>query len=221
MCARHAVIRNAPEALIVSVDVVQKSGKTIVRQAELVELMNRICQIIPPFPRCAAAAPDEFDHHVARELAGILRAGPVGDVSVRDNPRTASPACQRYRQAPCDIDVIDHLASMDGGQNVLCYVGAEAEGAPDTRAAAIQTENQSRIFRRAAVNVRIDAKRAMIAAQQRRLRFDEREIRPPHQGAVGKYPNFVFACHCHRRQDYRCAGSVAPAEVRASREMAA
>ena len=108
------------------------------------------------------------------------------------------------------------VAEINRGKDFVRRFGTKAKSAPDAGAATVQAENKAGVFRRAAVNVGINAKGAMISAQQGRLRFDKLKIGPPHEGAVGKYPNFVFACQSHRFQDCRCAGSVASAEVRAS-----
>src|SRR4029077_18293285 len=58
-------------------------------------------------------------------------------------------------------------------------------------AAAVQTEHEARLFRRATMVERVDAQRAVFADQARRNLLDDLEARPPHQRSVAENPQVV------------------------------
>ena len=89
MYAPLAVSPNAPEGLIFGVDVTQKCGETIIRQTQLVKVMNCIRQIITSIACRSVAVADELDHDIAFEFSGILQTSSIGGVSVRHNARRA------------------------------------------------------------------------------------------------------------------------------------
>ena len=97
----------------------------------------------------------------------------------------------RWLTETYDCEVVTFTADLGQGEE-LDPVRGKAE------AAGVKPENQAGTLRRAPVNMRINAKGAVIPAQQGRRRFDEFEIGPPHQGAVGEHPYIVCTGAGHK-----------------------
>src|SRR5690606_28403405 len=73
------------------------------------------------------------------------------------------------------------------------------------RAAPVQAEHQAGAFRRAAVDARPQAQRAVVAAQGGQATLFEGEIRPPDQRAVAVHPYVIACAPMPERVVKRCA----------------
>lgn len=179
------------------------------RLIQLAEMMNRFSQIVSCLARYTPSITDQFDGGFMIEPTCILQARAVGGVGTCEHPWSVLSLGQGDWQLPRDVDLIDHFPRMDMGKNIRSCILPKAEGTPDAGAANIKAEHQAGITRRTAIDVGIDAKGTMIAAQECRLGFSELEFWPPHQRTIGEYPYSIFGRFSHHRQDIGCMRSLA------------
>ncbi len=126
-------------------------------------------------------SPDDPRHLGQRQGAGVLGVAGVGDVADGAGPH----AVDGDGQGPPEVDVGDQLAGIEIADDLVGVARRHPEGAAPARAAAVEAEDQSGPLAAAAVVHRIDAKRPVIAAQQRRRgrRLTAAERRKPHSGS--------------------------------------
>ena len=111
------------------------------------------------------------------------------------------------------IDAGEHLALMQIVADGFALGAADLVGAAAAGAAAIEPEHQAGLLLGAAVVRRFHAERAVIAAHQGRVAFEERKARIPHQRAVGEDPEIL----ARRRRQAAALDEVALAHRRATR----
>ena len=208
MFVRPADFPSAHEALAFSVHCFEKAFETSCRKTQLTEVINRVGQIGSCLTRYAPSLADQIDCGFMIKLAGILWACPVCGVGVREDTWLVLTLGQHDRQLLRYINVIDHFARIDFCENVGRFVWSQAKCTPDAGAAGVESEHQSRIFWRAAINVGVNAEGTMITSQESRFGFGKLKPWAPHQGAIGEYPSFVFARFGHHRQDKGCQQSL-------------
>src|SRR5579863_783753 len=113
----------------------------------------------------------------------------VGDIGQRGDHSA-------FRQKNADDPLVVHgrhlLALAKVAKSRLPLRRLDSEGCAVAGAAAVEAEDEARPLRRAAMDVRIDAEAAPVAAQQAALPFGIDEARPPHQGAVTEHPEIAF-----------------------------
>ena len=86
---------------------------------------------------------------------------------------------------------VDHghlLAGAKIGDGLLPALRGNFKSHAVAGSAAVQSQHQPRLFRRAAMHVGIDAEAAVIAPDQRRGAADIVKPRPPHQRTIAKNP---------------------------------
>lgn len=128
--------------------------------------------------------------HVAQEVGireptGILRVVAIHHVGHGNHD--PSPL-EVNREAPFAVDR-GHLLPFAQIMKRRRGLGrGNAKSHPVAASPTVEAEHESRPLRSAAVDVRIDAKRPMIAIETGVMTFDIRKSRPPHERAVTEHP---------------------------------
>jgi hypothetical protein len=137
------------------------------------------------------ALTNQMELLIDRERAGVLHV-PAVDA---EHQRPHAPLRLRDDFDPpigFEIDAGRLLALAQVGDGLFAQAGGDAVGYAAAGAAPIETEDEARTFRGAAMHERIDAERAVQADQLGRLALEVFEARPPDQRALTEHPE-VFA----------------------------
>jgi len=181
---------------------------------EFVEMGVRVAHVIGIGARPARALAHETEQRVVIETSGILGMAAVDDVDESTGPGSAKQLCDAIMLRPCGIerdgeasfgiDARDLFPLPQVGEGFRRPPGRHAKRHAQARSAAIEPQYEAGPFRRAAVNVREHAERAVIAVDAGHVAFEERETRPPHQRAVAEHPEIArFAAHPDRDRPAR------------------
>ena len=138
------------------------------------------------------------------EPPGILNMAPIDRITKGGN---STSVYKPGRQKQCAIDARHLLALAQIGDRVVSRRSRHAKS--HVLAGAVEAENEAGFFRRAAMDMRIDAEGAMIAAHCCDLMFDKAEARPPHQRAIAKAPEIRGGILClhHSARDSKSGSS--------------
>ena len=171
------------------------ASERAVGDSERHEMFVGIAHIIGIAARNADTLADEPHQFGKRQAAGILGMARFDDIG--ENP--GAPAIGEGRRQIClVIDERDLFALAQIGDGRVAQGGGDPEGDAPACAAAVEPEHEPRPIRRTAMDVRIDAQRAVIAAHRRERPFLEVESRPPHQRAIAEHPQIAtISRHVH------------------------
>jgi hypothetical protein len=84
---------------------------------------------------------------------------------------------------------MDQLAVVEISKHLFCLGRRNPEHPAPARPAALQTEHQTRAFRRPAETNGVDAKRPVIPPEQGRMGLEARKPRVPHERAITEDPD--------------------------------
>src|SRR5580700_6365226 len=111
--------------------------------------------------------------------AGVMRMGAIDHIGER---RHLAAVDELKRDVGLAVDG-SAFAPGEIGQGRGAIGGLDSKTHTDARAATVEPEYQPWTFGRAAIFVREQAKRAVIAKKPRRMAFSMRKTGPPHQRA--------------------------------------
>ncbi|MNO95537.1 hypothetical protein D3C76_871820 [compost metagenome] len=129
-----------------------------------------------------------FEHvaqHVIRQVAGV-----AGQVPLQDESQCLNliAVLESAIEPVWTIGREWHFSFPQCIQRSVQLLLRQAVGKPAARAAAIQTKDEARHFRRAAMFVGPQVQTAMVAMYASANPFDRRALRPPDQRPVGEQP---------------------------------
>jgi hypothetical protein len=132
-------------------------------------------------------------HHMPEDLldlqpAGILLVIPVDDIGYRAD---GAPVSQSGDKSGLAINRGHLLARPQIVERCHSISMADAICEAIAGATAVQPQHEARRSRRATVNVRIYAKRPMVAPHESRQALDTRKARVPQERAIGEYPKIL------------------------------
>ena len=156
------------------------------------DLLDRRQHVVAVVAGTAVALAHEMQLALGRQAAGILAVAAVDHVTERGHA-ALRVVVEPDRPPGLAIDARDLLARaqvIDGGGP---FGRRDAIGDAAAIAAAVETEHQAGLFRRAAMHEGIDAKRAVRADQPRVPPLQEVEAGPPHQRAIAEHPEVLAA----------------------------
>src|SRR5579883_2611682 len=175
-----------------ALDVFQKGMHGAVLDAKLIKMPNGVDEVFGAGAALAMSLTDQAHRLLDRELARILRMIAYRHMGVGED---AASVVKLHRQLPLVIDVGGHLSLVEIGEDLDPMRRIDAEGDAAAGAAALQAEHEARPLGRPAIAARIDAKGAMITAQERRAPLHMGEARIPHQRAVAVDPDVGKSAH--------------------------
>jgi hypothetical protein len=120
-----------------------------------------------------------------REPTGILRVTAIHYVGHGDHD---PPLLEVNREAPFAVDRGRLLPLAQVMKRRRGFGRRNAKSYPVTASSTVEAEHESRPLRSAAVDVRIDAKRAVIAIEAGVATLDVRKSRSPHERAITEHP---------------------------------
>ncbi len=133
----------------------------------------------------ADALGDQANHLVFRQPPGILDMRAVDDIG---EGLGAAAVDESHAERFLQIDRGDEFAFAQIANRFGAVAARDLEGDALAGAAAIEPQHQPRPLRRAAMDMREDAQRAVIAVHPGERAVDEVEARPPHQRPVAEHP---------------------------------
>jgi hypothetical protein len=151
--------------------------------------------IVPVCPGSAMTLAYQMDLALKIEAPGILGMAAINQIHQCGDLFAARPLRRRRQRDAAHGFEIDprHLLAgaqiRDGG---LGKAARDPVGDAAAAAATIEAEDEAGLFRSAAMDERIDAKRPMQAGNARRNALKILEARPPHQRAVAEYPKILI-----------------------------
>lgn len=148
---------------------------------------NHILAVRSGMPVCLA---NEMKLRVVIETAGVLRMTMVGDIDESPDPALASVK-QHDLAGGFPIHVGDLLTLAQIGHCLSPNRPVDAVGDPAAGSAAVEPKNEPRLFRRAAMDERIDAQGAMQPGEAGRYALAIGKSRPPHQRAIAENPEVL------------------------------
>lgn len=162
-----------------------------VRNTRLVEMAHRAFQIVGVLSRASLALGDQPYLILEGQPSGILSMRTVDDEAKRIDPASISGKFNPLRDVL--VDQRHLLARLQIAPRFFGPRGGNAEGDTPAGTTRIESENETRPFRRAAMNMAVDTEGPVIASEQRRLPLFMLEARPPHQRPVSKDPEILHA----------------------------
>ncbi len=145
---------------------------------------ERVPHIVDAGARGALALAHQAFEFGRRKLSRILPVAAVDEVDQGLDGAGPHP----HRSHSLKIDRCHLLAGPEIGERLFPVARRHPICHTPAGAAAIEAEDKTRPFRRAAMDEGIDAQTPMIAVNDRRSAVDEIETGPPHQRAVAKHP---------------------------------
>jgi hypothetical protein len=151
---------------------------------ELAHVGKRALQIVDIVSASAAPLCNQPRGVLDIEIPGELPVLLVGD----EGERAHGSARDTNRDEARQIDVVAHLAAPEGGKDGSLRTTGEPVCHAPARTTATQPHDETRALARAAVPVRVNAQRAVIAVHEPTLPFPVGKSGRPHQRSVAEYP---------------------------------
>src|SRR5205814_3265950 len=152
-----------------------------VADAVLAEHVDGAEEILVRRAVAARRVRDRLDHDLHRDIAGIAGAFAIDGEDEAADGFLADPTAQ----PPRAIGAEPHLALPDALHFLLHHVRRDAVDEAAAAAAALEREHEARVLGRAAVDARPHPEGTVVAADRRDVARVERELRVPHERAVG------------------------------------